>query len=103
MPEKKIPDNWYYDKTAGLVQAEGIQGYICRGIRNHECGYLLGAAPDLFKACKAALADYKEFCKTWGENCDECSTAQVIEQLKSAVAKAEAPPPKRKVGTAERA
>jgi len=71
------------------------KGYICRGIRNDECGYLLGAAKDLLEACEAALAEHQDFCKTCGDNCGDCEADKVINQIEMAISKAKVPPPKK--------
>jgi len=50
---------------------------------------LIAAAPDLLEACKAGLKDYEVFCKTCGEDCDECTANGPKTQLEKAIAKAE--------------
>ncbi len=51
--------------------------------------HLMAAAPDLLEACKTELKDYEVFCKTCGEDCDECAANGPKMQLEKAIAKAE--------------
>lgn len=68
---------WLHDRKAGLVRAEGQEGYICRGFKP-EHGNLLAAAPEL-------LASLKEIVAALGDDFPEV----MIADAKAAIAKAE--------------
>ncbi len=50
---------------------------------------LMCAAPELLDACKAVLAEQKDFCRTCGDSCDDCSANEVIKLVTKAIAKYE--------------
>ena len=85
-------NKWYHNKKAGLVQAEGQEGYVCRGFRK-EHGDLLAASQEMYgvlcrvrcawEGYSTCVAPHAEIRRYYAEFCE------AMEDLESVIAKAE--------------